>query len=212
MEKAKPERKCNIYYDIWINNKTDAKIFSREISWDIIETVRKSGAKGITAKEISEEYKYPIKTIYQALNSLENSGWIDSTTRHTLHWGRSPAGERQRVGRDTIRGGKPREIYRLARHLTPTDLLDEEFSEEIAVLLKKCVKDIKEVWIGALQKIINEIGTEDFKKFLPLDEIQECDTNHEGYEFLTAISLGLLRFTEDEEEWKNFARKNKIIK
>lgn len=194
-------------------------MFSREVSLDIIDAVRDAGARGISAKGIREEYmlapgrhKYPMSTIYQALSGLEQSEWIKSTTRPILRWGRPPKGETERIGRDRVRGGKPLKIYTLGRHLTPIDLLDEEFTEDIAQLLKKHVEELKEVWTDTLQRIINEIGTGDLRRLLPQDEIQECGFSHEGYEFLTAISLGILKFIEDEDEWKALARKNKIIK
>jgi len=224
MRKTLSERKCNIYYDVYVRGMKDAQIFSREISRDILNVVRQAGAMGTTAKEIRGKfrltpesikparYKYPISTIYQALDDLEQTEWIRGTTRPTLPWGRPPYGERERIGRDQERGGRPLKIYTFNLHLSPVDIIDEEFYECIEPMLKKHVTEIKKIWIEILQKIIDEIGSGNLKKFLPQDEIQECGLSHEGYEFLTAISLGMLGVLEGEEEWKDFARKNKIMK
>jgi len=224
MRKTSSERQCNIYYDIYLREMKDARIFSREISWDIMNVVRHAGARGTTAREIRDEfrltpkgvkpvrYKYPMSTIYQALDNLEQTDWIRGTTRPTLPWGRPPRGESKRIGRNQERGGRPLKIYTFGLHLSPTIIVEDWFYEGIEPILKKYMPEIKKAWVEILQKIIDEMSNKDLKGFLPQDEIQECGFSHEGYEFITAISLGILNALEEEEEWKDFAKRNNIMK
>ena len=219
-------RKCNLYFDSLIVEEEDrktAEAFSREISWDIWRVLREAGARGMTAGEIAEAlktvsvehesagYKYPRSTIYQALDTLENIGFIESTTRGRLPWGRPITGERKRIGRD--RGGRPLKVY-TANLQDATALLSQDFAEELQPVIEKHAQEIKVKWMTLLESIIVEFKSDkDLSDFLPKDGIHErCGFSHEGYEFLEAVSLGFLAFIEEQPEWKEFARKNNIIK
>jgi hypothetical protein len=218
-------RKCNIYLDTIAvtNERKRAEVFSREISWDIWQVLREAGARGMTAKEIAtafritpanvkpERYKYPISTIYQALDTLENLDLVESTTRATLPWGHPLKGERKRIGRD--RGGRPLKVYTSTIIDSPANFVEEGFLDKLWIVLEKYVPQIKENWIGLLENIMNEFNNSGLKDLLPQDEIHEmCGLSHEGIEFLRAISFGILQFIEDGEDWENFARKHRIMK
>jgi len=219
MRKTSLDRKCNTYINTFILSLMDAQIFSREISWDILDVVRKAGARGIPAKGIREEleqegvHKYPMSTIFQALEELEHMEWVGSTTRPfpSLHRGRPSEVEIiEKKKKPQERGGRPSKVY-TSRIWSPISIINDEFLDEARPILEKNIAEIKEPWLQLLQKIVDQI--KDAKPTLfPQDPIHpDCGLSHEGYEFLMAVSWGVLSILEDEKEWKDLARKNKFM-
>ena len=220
-------RRCNIYIDVIpVADKKMAEAFSREISWDIQEVVRKAGTRGMTAKEIAESfritpknvkpkrYKYPISTIYQALDILERERCLESTTRARSRWGHPSARAQKEKARISGDRGRPRKVYTACMLIIPRYLVEEDFLERIWPVLEKHVPDISKKWMEILRKIVSEFNSEHLKDYLPQDEIHGmCGESHEGMEFLRAISFGILQYIEEEVDgWKTFARKNRFMK
>jgi hypothetical protein len=205
------------------SNRKRAAVFSKEITWDIWQALLEAGSKGMTVKEIMEKfrissantrllkYKYPKSTIYQALDAMEKIDCVESTTRAVLPWGHPSRGERARIGRDS--GGRPLKVYTAAMLNAPGNLIEENFSDKLIPVLKKCVPEIKEKWFQLMDKILSEFESPDLKAFLPKDDMHEmCGYSHEGIEFLRAVGYGIIQFIEDQEEWENFARKHKLMR
>lgn len=218
-------RKCNIYLDTVAvsEERTIAEIYSREISWDIWRVLKEAGAKGMTAKEIAENFrvtpagvkperfKYPMSTIYQALDNMKKAALVESTSRAVLPWGRPPKEAKKRVGRD--RNGRPLTVYTLDIADEPMDYVDKDFYDALEPVLEKYVPQIEEAWMAIMEKIMLEFSNDELKEFLPQDEIHpNCDLSHEGVEFLRAISYGILQFIEERSAWEDFAIKHKIMK
>jgi hypothetical protein len=228
MGKMTLPRKCNTYLDTIpvTSERKLAEVFSREISWDIWQVLREAGARGMTAKDVvrafrttpenvkQEGYKYPVSTIYQALDTLEKMGCVESTTRAVSAWGHPSREEKERRSRVGAHGGRPQKVYTAAILNNPGDPVAGDFLDKLWPVLEKHVPEIKERWIELLEKIMNEFNDAELKNFLPEDEIHEmCGLNHEGYEFIRAVSYGILQFIEDEvKEWEEFARKHRIVK
>jgi len=216
------QRNCNIYIDaLPVAWTKQGELFSKELTWDVFNALREAGARGLTAKEVREKfrltskgekpaYKYPTSTIYKALNDLEQMRVINAH-RATLDWGGSPHGERKRIGRNGA--GRPLRIYTAAILSSPEYSIEDGFYNDLQPILNKYVPEIRKVWVELLQKIVNEFKTEDLQKHFPQDMIHdECDLSHEGYEFITAISLAILAKIEEGDKWKDFARKAGFMK
>ena len=207
--------KCNRYFtSIPINTRAHAMLLASEVCWDIIEVLRETGVRGLTAKEIQHKLKmkgYPQSTIYSALSQLEKAEWIQSR-RSTLPWGRPPKEVERRLGRDKAKGGRPRKLYH-ANILWMFEM-DEDFAETLHVVMEKHIPELKEIWIKMLSEIVKEFkNNSDLQKFFPKDTIcPDCDISHEGLEFLRAISYELVHLIEDEDEWDEFAKKNGFMK
>lgn len=212
------QEECYIYLpSIPVESREQAMMLASEVCWDTIEVLRKRGIRGMTAKEIQEELKpkgYPQSTIYAALTQLERAAWIHSR-RPTFKWGRRGLKERvleKRVGRDRVRGGRPRKVYRV--HEMWGVNFDDDFAESLDPIVEKYMPQLKETWIKILDNIIQEYRTaEKLKKFYPKDEIcPDCNFEHDAYEFLTAISFGMVRSIENQKEWEELAKKHGFLK
>lgn len=209
------QRKCNRYLtSIPIEERPEASLLASEVCWDIIDVLRDSGFRGMSAEEIRDRLKikrYPKSTIYAALSQLERSKWITGS-RPIFPWGRPPREIEARSGRDKAKGGRPRKLYRI--HILWEFDMDDDFAESLDPLVEKHTRQLKENWFRAIRSIVEEYETkENLQKFYPRDIVcPDCGISHEAIEFLRAISYGIVHFMEVEKEWGEFTKKHGFTK
>lgn len=202
-------RKVNKYLvTIPVSNWEDAKLLASETNWKILELLRDVGIDGLSAEEISEKIEVPISSIYNILSKLTAKEWAESTMRRS-RWGRPSKEAKQRFG------GKPTKVF-IQNAPWGESRFDEDFIESLDPVLEdveKNVSELAEKLLSILDKIASRYQNDDLKKFFPQDAMHEqCGHSHEGFEFLTAISLALLWKILYSKRFEDLAKRHGFMK
>lgn len=202
-------RKVNRYFvTIPINSWQDAKLFSSETNWRLLETLRDAGIEGLTVEELAKKTRTPKSTVYSILSKLQAGDWIESETRR-FGWGRPKKEVKRRFG------GKPARVY-IENINWGSAEFDDAFYNTLEPLLDHYKDHLKKHWLAILDEIVSKYETdEELKEFFPKDSIhedEECGWSHEALEFLAAISLALLEKILGDADIDQLARKYKFRK
>lgn len=187
---------ANTYIEhIAISSPKTASIFSNEITWKILEFLRKAGAKGLTEEEINQKFEKEktitasTSQIYSVLKRLYEMEWVHR------YWDKESRARRHVIA--YIWGGIA---------------LDEEFSEVIDKKMSPLFKEklfpiLLECCEEALQRLSQDKKT---KQWLPSqsDLCINCNESHEAREFFDAILETVLIQFEESEEFKNLLKEN----
>lgn len=176
-----------------VKSYLEADLLSKETTWRIMDHIRQSGAKGITAEDITEREKIPASVVYSTLKELYRLEYIFLYPRE-----KKPKGERRkRFVCERSTWGK----YRI----------DQEFDSVLrgSGILERITDEMRRPVTRALQDAYDQFGaTKELRRFLPskdADVCPNCQRSHEAMEFFYATLLRSLDLMITEsEEFKRF--------
>ena len=185
-------------------SRRTADMLKREALWEVFETIRSSGMKGVTVKEIVEKIREPVSTVYNAINQLEREGYIHGMKPSKL---KAAWGHRRKTER--LPGKTPKRYFEACEKKSAMDHREEgerdnpwgdvifydTFFHEIGHLIEKepGLAEVREKVLDFVENFYKSkilYSNSKIKKLLPDKEIcPYCNRSHEGYEFFKAIIL-----------------------
>ncbi len=172
-----------------VKSYLEADLLSKESTWRIMDHIRQSGAKGITAEDIIEREKIPSSVVYATLKELYRLEYILLYPRE-----KKPKGER-------------RKRFVCERGTWGKYRIDQEFDSALRTsgILERITDEMRQPVTRALQDAYEQFAkSKELQRFLPSKETNvcpNCQRSHEAMEFFYATLLRSidLMITESEE-------------
>lgn len=177
-----------------VRSYLEADILSRENTWKIMQHIRRAGARGSSADEISKDLSLPTSIVYSTLKELRRLEFIFTYPRE-----KRPRKERKKR-------------YVCERGTWGKYGIDPQFME--ALVLEGKIGAINEKLKGDLLAIFDEIHNDfarkkELRTFLPISSesniCPKCNRSHEAMEFFYAITLKAIdSFIAESSEFNHF--------
>lgn len=204
-------------------SRRTAEMLKKEALWDVLEAIRSSGFRGITARQIEKKTHEPISTIYNAISQLTREGYIIGMKPSKL---KAVWGHRRKEPREP--GKTPKKFFEACERRSGMDHREEgkkdnpygdvifydDFFHNVGSLINK-EPELKEIRKSLLdftekfyrERIMNSNGK--VKKMIPDKETcPHCGRSHEGYEFFKAMLLYIVtNQVLDSSDFNDFLKK-----
>jgi DNA-binding transcriptional regulator GbsR (MarR family) len=172
-----------------VESYLEADILSKEIAWKIMDDIRQTGAKGITAEDIIEKENLPASIVYSVLKELYRLEFIFLYPRNKKNRG----DRKKRFVCEKGTWGK----YGI----------DKEFDAALKMsgTLSSMTEELRQPILKIFKELLNEFNrTKEMKQFLPTQNTNicpNCQRSHEAMEFFYASLLRTidLMITESDE-------------
>lgn len=172
-----------------VKSYLEADILSKETTWHIMDYIRQSGAKGITAEDIIEREKIPASVVYSTLKELYRLEYVFLYPR-------------EKKGR-----GERRKRFVCERSTWGKYGIDDEFDAMLKVsgLLESITEEMRIPVMKVFREVYEQFSTRrELQKFLPAKQTNicpNCQRSHEAMEFFYATLLRSidLMITESDE-------------
>lgn len=172
-----------------VKSYLEADILSKETTWHIMDYIRQSGAKGITAEDIIEKEKIPASVVYSTLKELYRLEYVFLYPR-------------EKKGK-----GERRKRFVCERSTWGKYGIDDEFDAMLKVsgLLESITEEIRIPVMKVFREVYEQFSTRrELQKFLPAKQTNicpNCQRSHEAMEFFYATLLRSidLMITESDE-------------
>jgi len=176
-----------------VKSYIEADILSKESTWRIMDLLRQSGAKGITAEEITQLEQIPASVVYTTLKELYRLEYVFLYPRQ-----KKERGERKKR-------------FVCERGTWGKYGIDKEFDAIIKVngITEKIANDLRQSIMKTFDDIYEKFSSKkELHQFLPTKDTNicpKCQRSHESMEFFYAILLRSidLMITESKE-FKDF--------
>jgi DNA-binding transcriptional ArsR family regulator len=178
-----------------VESYLEADILSKESTWNILEYLRKAGARGTTADELSKSLNLPPSIVYATLKELRRLKFVFIYPREK---GRSPKDRRKRYLSHKSTWGK--------YAVEPGFLSAMEF----AGVGDMVIQSLRPSLIDVLGKTFEQFKTrKELRTFLPVagdsNICPNCGRSHEAMEFIYAVIIRAIdSFIMDSKEVRQF--------
>ena len=176
-----------------VQSYLEADVLSKESTWNILEHLRRAGARGLTAGELSKTLNLPPSVVYSILKELRRLGFVFIYPRK----GRVKDRKKRYVC-DKSTWGKYGIENGFLNAMSFAGITDE------------VIESLKPALVSVLGKAFQEFGTrKELRTFLPaanLDNLcPRCERSHEAMEFVYAIVLRAIdKFITESDEFRGF--------
>ncbi len=177
-----------------VQSHLEADILSKESTWNVLRYIRRVGAGGVSADEVSTELDIPRSVVYSTLKELRRLEYIFTKPRE-----KGKTKERKKR-------------YVCERATWGKYGIDREFLSAIELegIIKKITREIKEDLLLAMKDAFDVFTRKtELRAFLPTPNeeniCRRCGRSHEAMEFVYALVLRAIdTFITDSEEFRKF--------
>jgi len=173
-----------------VESYLEADILSKESTWQMMEFLRKKGATGVTADEVSKKLDLPLSVVYSTLKELYRLKYIFVYPREMQSRGE----RKKRFVCDKATWGK----YGINQEFADALSLEGEIDYMMEKLRQPILETLGEVYGDFAEK-------KPLQKFLPMKGgahiCVKCGASHEAIEFFYALLLRTadILLTESDE-------------
>ncbi|MGA2666283.1 MAG: helix-turn-helix domain-containing protein [Nitrososphaerales archaeon] len=196
-ERATPEYSARTYLTHFpVQSYLEADILSKEHTWNILGSLRRSGARGMTAGELSKTLNLPPSIVYATLKELRRLGFVFLYPREK--GGRPPKDRKKRYLTHKSTWGK---------YAVESGFLS---AMEFAGISDMVIQSLRPSLVDVLGKTFAEFKTrKELRAFLPLSGesniCPNCGRSHEAMEFIYAVIIKAIdSFIMDSKEVREF--------
>jgi len=192
---------ANAYFEhMAVSSAQEASILSNEYTWIILESLRATGSKGLTPKEVhqviekTESTTVSASKVYSILKRLYEIGWVHR------HYDKESQAQRNTLA---IQWGEVE--------------LDDKFSSIVENKMKSYIKkEFFPIILDFYKKVLTEFSADEKnKKWLPssgtANLCKKCDTNHEADEFFYGLLQEVIFEFNDSDVFLDFQKKLKFV-